>query len=132
MLPLLGNSLSESFFLNNQTSLSSHARTRGKLPSQKTIAKNDVTPLLEIDTTFMVISFKSLEDFDYAIHSFKPLGKQINNLTSIYSHENNSQIPNSKFLDSQLLNIKDSNRIVRLSSDSEVIDLLPIGVCDAS
>lgn len=72
----------------------------------------------------MVISFKSLEVFDYAIHSFKPLAKQINNLTSIYSQENNSQIPNSKFLDSQLLNIKDSNRIVRLSSDSEVIDLL--------
>lgn len=75
-------------------------RGRGRLPSPDMILQNDITQVLKVDISFMVSSFKDLEELDCSIHSYEPLKK--------------------KLLNGDTRNIGKSNKCYRISLDAEV------------
>ncbi len=92
-------------------------RGRGRLPSAEKIAQNDVSRVLKVDTSFMVSAFKSLEDFDFLIHSYEPFNKRQFNTQSSAMQVFNQENSNLQFND-----FPKSNKLVRLTPDSEIID----------
>jgi len=112
MLPLLGESKSSKKLKNvtgSHSNLSERIplpipkRGRGRLPSPEIILQNDITQVLKVDISFMVSSFKDLEELDYSIHSYEPL--------------------RNKLLNGGTHNVVKNNSFRKMSLDSEVIEL---------
>lgn len=68
---------------NGKNCLPAPKRCRGSVPSAEVFALSDVGQLLKVDTSFMVSSFRDLEDLDYAIHSYEPLKKKLLNTQAL-------------------------------------------------
>ncbi len=140
MLPILGRGKYATSHLNSKDPLPTPKRGRGSLPSARLIAKSDINQVIEIDTSFMVSSFKDLQDLDYAIHTYKPLRPQlVNNQRSNSQPINNQYLNNHQInnqsnhpfnnpihsvsCDSKSQNLPRNNNFYQITPDSEVIDL---------
>lgn len=99
---------SSSSCLNGKSALPTPKRSRGCLPSAQMIAGSDINQVIMVDSSFMVSAFKSLEDFDYSIHSYEPL---------------KNRLLSSQPLDVQPLNTPDTNKSFKITPDYDVIAL---------
>jgi len=117
MLPLIGKAKNRDSYLNNRTPLPIPKRCRGSLPSSRMVANNDINQIIEVDTSFMIDSFKNLQDLDYSVHNYKPLRSQLTHNQKI-DNKNHNAVCNSN---SQ--NLRGNNNFYKTTPDSEIIDL---------
>ncbi|MDD2583850.1 MAG: hypothetical protein PHE99_02765 [Bacteroidales bacterium] len=87
MLPLLEKTVTKE--ISGQNFLPEPKKRRGPAPSKERIAKTDISRVITVDESFMIKSYKNLEELDLAIFTYTPLKKQLKKPNPFYEHRNN-------------------------------------------